>query len=277
MLNNAIAPFQYDEVQRQAIINSNFAVNQMAVSGTVILAAGAYGHDMWKAGASGCTYTFATTLNITTITITAGSLIQVVEGINLYSGTYTLSWIGTAQGKIGAGSYGATGITGTAVGGTNLSIEFNTGTLSKVQFNAGDAALLSQPKNYGDELLACARHCKVLKGFNRAAFNAGNTFTTAKYFDLPMRAAPTLDTTYLGTYLNSAGAPGANQWNLWYPQTAATITWGTAPSAIASDYSTTDMINLFISSGVTPSLGTVGAEYSARFGAGSMLVFSARL
>ena len=75
---------------KNAIINGNFAVNQRAVSGTVTLAAGAYGHDRFKAGASGCTYTFATANNITTLTISAGSLIQVIEGNNLFTGTYTL-------------------------------------------------------------------------------------------------------------------------------------------------------------------------------------------
>jgi len=118
---------------RQAIINGNFQVNQRVVSGTVTLAAGAYGHDRWKAGASGCTYTFSTSANITTLTITAGSLQQVIEGINLTTGTYTLSWTGTAQGKIGAGSLSASGVTGSVTGGSNITIEFETGTLSKVQ------------------------------------------------------------------------------------------------------------------------------------------------
>jgi len=76
---------------KNAIINGNFQINQRGVSGTVTLAAGAYGHDRFKAGASGCTYTFATSNNVTTLTISAGSLIQVVEGLNLYTDTYTLS------------------------------------------------------------------------------------------------------------------------------------------------------------------------------------------
>lgn len=143
---------------RQAIINGNFAVNQRGVSGTVTLAAGAYGHDRWKAGSSGCTYTFATSNNVTTITITAGSLLQVIEGNNLFSGTYILSWTGSAQGRIGAGSYGASGITATVTGGINLNIEFNAGTLSKVQFNAGATALPFQPRSFAEELALCQRY-----------------------------------------------------------------------------------------------------------------------
>lgn len=125
---------------QNSLINSNFAINQLAVSGTVTLAAGAYGHDMWKAGASGCTYTFATVANVTTLNITAGSLRQIIEGTNLQSGTYTLSWGGTAQGRVDSGAYGASGLTGTAVGGTNQTVEFGVGTLSKVKYEAGSVA-----------------------------------------------------------------------------------------------------------------------------------------
>ena len=145
-------------ILRQAIINGNFSINQRVVAGSVVLGAGQYGHDRWKAGAAGCSYTFATVENVTTLTITAGSLQQVIEGSNLLTGTYTLSWVGTAQGKIGAGSYGATGITGTATGGTNLTIEFGTGTLSKVQFNFGSAIIPFSPKSIAEELIACQRY-----------------------------------------------------------------------------------------------------------------------
>lgn len=158
LINSGVMSPYIANVQAQSIINGNFAVNQRVKSGTVILTAGQYGHDRWKAGSSGCTYTFATVNTITTITITAGSLVQVIEGLNLYSGTYTLSWTGTAQGKIGAGSFGASGITATVVGGTNLSIEFNVGTLSKVQFNVGSAALPFQPLIFSYELILCQRY-----------------------------------------------------------------------------------------------------------------------
>jgi hypothetical protein len=154
----AIDADQLGPITRQAVINGGFSVNQRVKSGTVTLAAGAYGHDRWKAGASGCTYTFATVANVTTITITAGTLIQAIEGINLYSGSYTLSWTGTAQGKIGAGSYSASGVTGTVVGGTDTNIEFNTGTLSKVQFNIGSLALPFQPRSFAEELAVCQRY-----------------------------------------------------------------------------------------------------------------------
>lgn len=131
---------------RNKLRNPNFTVNQRVVSGTVTLAAGVYGHDGWKGGASGCTYTFSTSANVTTLTISAGSLQQIIEGTLLQTGTHTLSWTGTAQGKIGAGSYSATGVTGSATGGTNLTIEFNTGTLSKPQFEPGSTATTTEQR-----------------------------------------------------------------------------------------------------------------------------------
>jgi hypothetical protein len=143
---------------KNKIINGNFNINQRVVSGTVTLSAGQYGHDRWKAGASGCTYTFATTEGVTTLTITAGSLQQVIEGNALKSGTHILSWAGTAQGKIGAGSYGASGVTGTATGGTNLTIEFNTGTLSRVQLEEGSSATTFEQRPFALELLMCQRY-----------------------------------------------------------------------------------------------------------------------
>jgi hypothetical protein len=158
---------------KNAIINGNFAVNQRGVSGTVTLAAGAYGHDRFKAGASGCTYTFATANNITTLTISAGSLIQVIEGNNLFTGTYTLSWVGTAQGKIGGGSYASSGVTGTPAGGTNLNIEFNTGTLSLVQFEPGAIATPFERRPYGQELALCQRYFE--KSYAQATVPGTNT------------------------------------------------------------------------------------------------------
>jgi hypothetical protein len=185
---------------KNAIINGNFAVNQRGVSGTVTLAAGAYGHDRFKAGASGCTYTFATANNITTLTISAGSLIQVIEGNNLFTGTYTLSWVGTAQGKIGGGSYASSGVTGTPAGGSNLDIEFNTGTLSLVQFEPGAIATPFERRPYGQELLLCQRYLPAFRPTASEALGVGYSPNTTLIdvlvsFQVPARVPTTGITT----------------------------------------------------------------------------------
>lgn len=141
--------------RKNALLNGNFGINQERVSGTVSLAAGEYGHDMWKAGASGCTYTIGASGNVTTLTITAGSLKQIVSGDDLFSGTYVLSWGGTAQGRIDGGTYSSSGVTGSVTGGTDVEVEFNTGTLSKVQFEPGSVATDFEIRPFSEELELC--------------------------------------------------------------------------------------------------------------------------
>lgn len=197
---------------KNAIINGNFGINQRGVSGTVVLSAGVYGHDRWKAGASGCTYTFATTNNVTTITITAGSLMQVIEGINLQSGTYTLSWAGTAQGQVDGGGYAGSGLTGTAVGGTNQTIEFGTGTVSLVQYEEGSVATPFEHRQFGQELALCQRYYEIAtiptstSLFVSYNYSSGGERFNYWQFKQTKRASPTVA---LGTSASWFGATGA--------------------------------------------------------------------
>jgi hypothetical protein len=238
---------------KNAIINGNFGINQRGVSGTVTLAAGAYGHDRFKAGASGCTYTFATSNNITTLTISAGSLIQVIEGNNLFTGTYTLSWTGTAQGKIGAGSFAASGVTGSVTGGSNLNIEFNTGTLSLVQFEQGSVATPFERRPYGTELALCRYYAKVVRhsGYRSAiqATNASDSGTP--YFHIStgeaMRATPTvvnlggnLGTANFGSGVTSRPTTYSPQ-NLGMSVTGSVTGFGSSPGEVMGD------VNIFLS------------------------------
>jgi len=146
---------------KNRIIDGGFTINQRGYTSGTSLSSGSYGHDRWKGGASGGTYTFtqgSTGVN-TTITITAGSIIQVIEGANLpEGGTYVLSWTGTAQGKIGSGSFGASGITGTITAGTNTNIEFNTGTCGNVQLEVGSSATSFDYRPYTTELQLAQRY-----------------------------------------------------------------------------------------------------------------------
>lgn len=146
LFNDSNVPFVADNVQvaiekaRQEtsiLINGNFAINQEVVSGSVVLSPGQYGHDGFKAGVGGCSYTFSKLLNKTIVTITAGSLLQIADGDKIQSRSYVLSSEGTSQAQIDGGGFAATPITATLVGGTHASIEFGIGTLSLVQMIPG--------------------------------------------------------------------------------------------------------------------------------------------
>lgn len=181
------------------IINGNFAINQRAYASAGSLAAAAYGHDRWKAGASGCTYTFTPALADTTITITANTLTQVIEAGFIEGGVYTLSWTGTAQARVyqgsPTGSYAASPIvTGSLSAGTAVIVEFNAGTLTRVKFEIGSFATpfnrQSLAKSEGD----CERYFRWI-GFDMqftaaAAMTLGQTMT----FQPAMRVAPTIGT-----------------------------------------------------------------------------------
>lgn len=194
---------QRDFRGRNKIINGCFRVNQRAVSGTVVLSAGEYGHDRFKAGASGCTYTFETSGNVTTLTITAGSLQQVIEGENLVSGPHVLSWSGTCQGKIGAGSYGPTGVTSTITGGEATTVEFGTGTLSLPQFEIGSVATPYEHRFGVVELSLCQRFFALVTGTLRWVPPAPSLyFDTHITFPVVMRAAPTVSLENAGVYNN---------------------------------------------------------------------------
>jgi hypothetical protein len=190
---------------KNRIIDGGFTINQRGYTSGTSLSSGSYGHDRWKGGASGGTYTFtqgSTGVN-TTITITAGSIIQVIEGANLpEGGTYVLSWTGTAQGKIGAGSFGASGITGTITAGTNTNIEFNTGTCGNVQLEVGSTATSFDYRPYGTELQLCQRYYQaffgpVLAGIGNSTTNANGTVVP---LFVPLRASPTMGSCNIGVF-----------------------------------------------------------------------------
>lgn len=233
---------------RNRAINGNFVVNQGNYASGTALAAGAYGHDMWKAGSGGCTYTFSQLANSTTITITAGSLIQVIEDKMVEGGAYWLMWSGTAQARVGvnsatpSGSYSAGPIRWVNTAGTVTSIEFSTGTVGQVNVQPGRFPIMNfASRPYELELALCKRY------YFRVSSNAGNTAyfcsmvgisTTGAFGPMPaiagMRATPTVGysaladiTTYNGGF-NAATALAAS-----FPPEAPILTVTTASGLTA--------------------------------------------
>lgn len=178
--------------------NTGFSVNQRAyVSGTA-LAAGAFGHDRWKGGAAGGTYTFAQNAGpATLITITAGTLQQVAEGAALVSGNYVLSWSGTAQGRVGGGAYAASPVAVAGiVAGANTTIEFNTGTLGTVKFEAGTVATPWAAIGIADAWANCQRYYQTGPcGFGGYAV-AGNNPYAVQPLAPAMRSTPAVTSNF---------------------------------------------------------------------------------
>ena len=186
--------------------NPNFIVNQRAKAGSVVLAAGVYGHDGWKAGASGCSYTFAASGNDIVITISAGSLVQPIEGNMIEGGDYVMSWFGTAQGKIGAGAAAVSGVTASGVTpNANLLVEFGTGTLSRVQIEPGLVPTPYERRPLSFEELLCRRYFQIIYTGARFLATAPGQATSVQV-NLPvlMRATPTVATLTGGSAVNAA-------------------------------------------------------------------------
>lgn len=181
---------------RNKIINGNPRINQRGYVSGAATTAGQYTLDRWKVTGTGG-ITFSTTNNKTTITIPSGQTIQqVIEGLNLDTGTYVLSWEGTAQGRVNSGSYGASGaVTASVTGGTNTTIEFNAGTVTSIQFEQGTVVTPFERRDYGRELMMCQRYyCSGYLYYDGSMVSPSINVVSATngVFKVSMRASPTM-------------------------------------------------------------------------------------
>ena len=188
---------------KNLLIDAGFTINQRGYVSAATLASGSYGHDRWKAGASGGDYSFTQNASSTTITIASGkSLIQVVEDKNVNGTSFVLSWTGTAQARYAvnsatpAGAYAASPILITGqTQGTTMSVEFNAGTLTTPQLEKGSTATSFDYRPYGTELSLCQRYYNKTTGTIgvEGAAIAGVSIAYCQQYVFPstMRTAPT--------------------------------------------------------------------------------------
>jgi hypothetical protein len=192
------------------LINGAFEINQRAYVSAANLASGSYGFDRWKSTFTNTTLTYTSAPQGQLVTINSGgSIEQVVERQNIPAGTYTLSWQGTATGRVyntgaTAPAYEASPITVTLDGLANVEVEFtasgSTKTLGFVQLEAGTAAtpFKRNATSIQAELAACQRYYQQItatSGANSGMLQGLQITTTESRFvcnlPVPMRATPT--------------------------------------------------------------------------------------
>ena len=219
---------------RNRLRNPQFSINQRAVTGTVTLAAGKYGHDGVRAGAGGCAYTFAASGLDTTITITAGSLILPVEAGMIEGGVYTLSQAGGAQARVwqgtgtaGAGAYAPTPLTTPALAANvQTNVEFSAGSVLRPQLESGAVATSFERRPLSVELGMCQRYYFAGYAVWQGYAAAGANCTAAVPFPVTMRAAPTITQTngIAGGFGATPSIALAATVNAYFPNRAATAT-----------------------------------------------------
>jgi hypothetical protein len=183
---------------RNLLINGNPIINQRGyVSGTATSGANQYTLDRWRVVTSGQSITFTDSANVRTVTAPAGGIEQVIEGINILSGTYVLNWTGTATATVDGASV-AKGGTVTLTGGTNCTVRFSGGTFSLPQLEPGTVATPFERRSYGQELSLCQRYFCTVPSGNYGFPAPGSTWASFQVYNFPttMRTAPTVSKTY---------------------------------------------------------------------------------
>lgn len=190
---------------RNKIINGDFRVNQRAYASGAVTVTNQYTLDRWKVGGAGG-ITFSAANGKVTVTIPAGqTLKQVIEGVNIQSGDYVLSWGGTSLGKINGGDYGASGsVKATLVGGSDVTIEFSSGTIEYVQLERGVIPTPFEHRQYTLEVMLCQRYYfRRRVQFTGAMPTVGNSVQMPFILPVEMRAQPTM--TWNQLYLSPPG------------------------------------------------------------------------
>lgn len=169
---------------RNLIINGDFRVNARTFAGGA-LSAGAYGHDRWKADTGGANYTVSGRV----ATIASGTIVQIIDGTSIKTGTYVINWTGTATCTVD-GVAKTKGATFSLTAGTNCTVKFTGGTVSEAQVEYGAVPTTFELRPVGVEFLLC-QHFYRISRFHLAAYAPAGEAVATQLSYPTMRTAPT--------------------------------------------------------------------------------------
>lgn len=186
------------------LINSSFLVNYAQIADSGTLAANGFWREGWLAGPSGCTYSYSSASGI--LTITAGTMIQIVDGVTegISSGTHAINWEGTSPATV-AGTARAKGDTFTLANRQVFTVSFGVGTMHQPQIVMGENVSAYTQPSLTMERMRCQPYFwrSPLMDSGALATNTANWFGSIVFVPpLNMRGTPIMTT------FNSAGVGG---------------------------------------------------------------------
>lgn len=215
---------------RNLLINGNPVINQRGyVSGTATNGANQYTLDRWRVVTSGQSISFTDSQATRTVTAPAGGVEQVIEGESIITGTYVLSWEGTATATVN-GAAATNGVSFSLTGGSNCTVRFSNGTFRLAQLEPGTRATPFERRSAGVELTLCERYYEIGNYLSNYYFNnswAPATKNEHVAFRTTKRAVPVIGGTFTGGgWTGTWSTGGATNNGFWFGNNA-TINAGT--------------------------------------------------
>jgi hypothetical protein len=172
---------------RNLIMNGQGRVNQRAyTSGAATGAANQYTLDRWRVVTSGQNLSWTGNAARNVMTAPAGGVEQVIEGLNVVGGTYTINWTGTATCTV-AGTARTKGETFTLTAAADTTVRLIGGTFTDVQLELGSIPTAYERTPHSNELALCQRFYQAIP----MAIETSTLFQSVS-FPTQMRAVPAL-------------------------------------------------------------------------------------
>jgi hypothetical protein len=184
---------------RNKLINPRGTINQRGyTSGAATTGANEYTLDRWRVVTSGQNLSWTESQGVRTMTAPAGGLEQVIEGSAILTGNHVLNWTGTATAAVN-GIARAKGEVFSLTGGSNVTVRFIGGTVSRPQLEQGESPTDFETRHLSQELALCQRYyfAAPMSETGTLGYRDASTARTGAQagqirFPVTMRATPTL-------------------------------------------------------------------------------------